>query len=148
LDQLVATLNELHSHKIDFHTKQLDTLNREYKTTVTMMDNLYLDKLKGKITDEHYDRFHESLRIQRDDINARLARLEHAEDNYYMTARYVLDLANKAYDLFMSSEVQEKRQLLTLVLSNIRVDHKNIVYDVQKPFDMIIKAHDSQSWRG
>ena len=31
-----------------------------------MMDNLYLDKLKGRITESEYDKFYTSLRDQAD----------------------------------------------------------------------------------
>jgi len=72
--------------------------------------------------------------------------LQEAEDNYYMTAKYLLELANRAYDLFMSSEVEERRQLLKLVLSNLRVEGKEVRYDAVKPFDTILSFADSQSW--
>ena len=81
-----------------------------------MMDNLYLDKLKGRITESEYDKFYTSLHDQVTDINIRLEQLQEAEDNYYITAKYVLDLVNRAYELFESSEVEEKRQLIKLVL--------------------------------
>ncbi len=45
-----------------------------------------------------------------------------------------------AYDLFLSSEVEEKRQLIKLILSNLKVEDGNVVYDVQKPFDLIVKC--------
>lgn len=72
--------------------------------------------------------------------------LQEAEDNYYMTAKYLLELANRAYDLFMSSEVEERRQLLKLVLSNLRVEGKEVRYDAVKPFDTILSFADSQLW--
>ena len=78
----------------------------------------------------------------------RLSQLQEAENNYYITAKYVLELTNKAYDLFISSEVEEKRQLLTLVLQNIKLDGEKIVYEAQKPFDMMINATQSLKWRG
>ena len=34
--------------------------------------------------------------------------------------RYVLELTKNAYDLFVRSEVEEKRQLIKLLLSNMR----------------------------
>ena len=37
--------------------------------------------------------------------------LQDAEDNYYLTAKHVLNLADRAYDLFMSSEVHERSRL-------------------------------------
>ncbi len=70
-----------------------------------MLDNLYLDKLTGRITESEYDRFYTSLRDQLTDLNIQLSQLQEAEDNYNITAKYVLDLANRAHDLFESSEV-------------------------------------------
>ena len=69
--------------------------------------------------------FTTSLRDQVTDITIRLEQLQEAEDNYYITAKYVLDLTNRAYDLFMSSEVEEKRQLIKLILSNLRIEGEN-----------------------
>ena len=52
-----------------------------------------------------------------------------------------------AYDLFLSSEVEEKRQLIKLVLSNLRIEDENVVYDVQKPFDLIVNCSEGLLWR-
>jgi hypothetical protein len=59
-------------------------------------------------------------------MDTRIAILQEAEDNYYITVKYLLELANRAYDLFKSSEVEERRQLIKLVLSNLRVEDKKI----------------------
>ncbi len=92
------------------------------------------------ITESDYDEFYTQLREQRDDVATRLEKLQEAEDNYCLTAKYVLNLADRAYDLFISSEVEEKRQLITLVLQDVKMDGKKIVYDVQKPFDLMIRS--------
>lgn len=52
-------------------------------------------------------------------MDTRLALFQEAEDNYYITAKYILDLASRAYDLFVSSEVEERRQLIKLILQNL-----------------------------
>ena len=111
-----------------------------------MMDNLYLDKLKGRITDDEYDKFFQSFHEQKADITTRLGMLQEAEDNYYITAKYLLELSNRAYELFKSSEVEERRQLIKLVLSNLRVEDKLVRYDAIKPFDTILNYADGQLW--
>jgi len=88
------------------------------------------------------------MRDQTAEMNIRLEKLQEAEDNYYVTAKYVLELVNRAHELFICSEVEEKRQLIKLVLSNVRVEGENVVWDVQKPFDLFLKATDSKRWRG
>jgi site-specific DNA recombinase len=148
IEQLTATLDNLHHDKIEFHNKEFDKLNREHKTTTKMLDNLYLDKLKGRITESEYDKFYQSLREQIDDVSIRLDQLQEAEDNYYMTAKYVLELTKHAYELFKSSEVEEKRHLIKLVLSNLRIEGENLLWDVQKPFDLIVNCSDRQLWSG
>ena len=72
--------------------------------------------------------------------------LQEAEDNYCITAEYVLKIANKAYELFKSSEVEERRQLIKLVLQNPKVEGKNVLFDLQKPFDTILKYADCKLW--
>lgn len=146
LEKVVGNLSNLHQDKMDFHNKQLDKLNEENKTITKMMDNLYLDKLKGRITDDEYDKFFQSFHEQKADITTRLGMLQEAEDNYYITAKYLLELSNRAYDLFKSSEVEERRQLIKLVLSNLRVEDKLVRYDAIKPFDTILNYADSQLW--
>jgi len=45
-------------------------------------------------------------------------------DEYYMTVNYLVELTKRAYELFVGSEVEEKRQLIKLVLSNLTLDYK------------------------
>jgi len=72
--------------------------------------------------------------------------LQEVEDNYYITAKYLLELANRAYELFESSEVEERRQLIKLVPQNLRVEGKKVRYDGIKPFDTILNYADNQLW--
>lgn len=146
--QILETLNEVHANKIEFHNSEFDKLTSEQKTTTRMMDNLYLDKLKGRITESEYDKFYTSFREQITDISVRLEKLQEAEDNYYMTSKHVLNLAGRAYDLFIGSEVEEKRQLVKLVLQNLRLDDEKLLWDAQSPFDLILNCSDRQQWRG
>src|SRR5688572_3909880 len=82
LRQIENILTEVHQNKIDFHNKQFDRLTKEQKDITKMMDTLYLDKLKGRITESDYDRFYQRFCEQRDDINTRLNSLQEAETNY------------------------------------------------------------------
>lgn len=146
LKQIIQTLSDLHQNKVEFHNAQYNELTKEQKTITTMLDNLYLDKLKGRITESEYDKFYQSLRDQVSEITIKLELLQDAEDNYYITSKYLLDLSSRAYDLFMSSEVEEKGQLVRLVLSNLQLKGENIVYEAHQPFDLLLKCSDRQLW--
>lgn len=147
VDELVQTLNEVNQEKETFYLKELDQATSEQKRITKMMDNLYMDKLQGSITESVYDKFYTQFKEQLSQIDARLTGLQAAEKDYYITAKYVLDLANRAYDLFESSEVEERRQLIKLVLSNLRIEGENVLWELQKPFDLISNCSDRQQWR-
>jgi hypothetical protein len=146
LEQIIDTLNQLHQNKVEFHNAHYDKLTQEHKKLTHMLDNLYFDKLKGRITEGEYDRFYQTSRDQATEADAQLRRLQEAEDNYYITSKYLLDLSSRAYELFAGSEVEEKRQLIKPVLSNLQLKAENIVYDVHKPFDLLIKCSDDKLW--
>jgi hypothetical protein len=59
-------------------------------------------------------------------------------------AKYLLELVNHVYDLFLSSELEERRQLVNLVLQNLKLDNKKLVYVAQKPFDMLLNCGDNK----
>ena len=147
IEQVLTTLETVHKDKVQFHQQHFTTLTKQQTDLNNMIQSLYFDKLKGRITEEQYDSYYGNLRSELDDVIGKLNRLQGAEDNYYLTAKYILDLANRAHSLFVSSEVDEKRQLVKLVLSNLRLDGKNLLYDAQKPFDMLLKNDDHLLWR-
>ena len=60
------------------------------------------------------------------DISDKIDRLGFADKKYYLASEYLLQLANRANDLFMSSEAAEKRQLLKLSLQNLRLEGKKV----------------------
>lgn len=98
--QIKETLDEVHKHKVEFQTKQFSELTNQQKSLTKMMNNLYLDKLKGKITESAYDKFYQSFRDQLAEVTLKLESLQYAEDNYFITIKYILDLTNRACDIF------------------------------------------------
>lgn len=146
LEQITDVLKATHESKVDFRDKQYKQLTEEHELYSKRLEKLYMDKLDGRITEDEYDRYFQSFRDKVASIDTQISVLQDAEDNYYITAKYLLELANRAYDLFISSEVEERRQLVKLVLSNLRVEGKEVRYDAIKPFDTIIDYADRQAW--
>ena len=51
-----------------------------------------------------------------------------------ITAKTVLDLSKRAKELFMSSKLGEKQQLLNFVFSNLKLDGKRLLVTLREPF--------------
>jgi hypothetical protein len=79
--------------------------------------------------------------------NARLDILQDPGDNYNLTVSYLLEIANRAHELFAGSKVDQKRKLLSLVLSNLRLSQKKLVFIVSEPFNAILISSDHPDMR-
>jgi len=53
---------------------------------------------------------------------------EKADQNFYITANMVMNLAARAREIFESSEVDEKRELLNLVFQNLKLEGKKMAH--------------------
>jgi len=146
LHRLVDKLREVHAHTTDFHTQKINEHVKEQRAITTKLEKMYIDKLDGKISDDMYDKLYRQFQEKLKDLERLLRELRAVDNDYYITASYVLDLASRLHDLFMSSEPEEKRHLINLLLPNPRLKGKSIVQDVRKPFDMIMECNDRQVW--
>lgn len=72
-------------------------------------------------------------------------KLHFADKEYYLTSEYLLKLIANASKIFESSN-EEKRQLLKLTLSNLRLEGKKVLYDWINPFDKIVNYTSRQAW--
>lgn len=79
-----------------------------------------------RINASEYDRHYSSFRSQLTNAQSRLIRLQDADDNYFISVTHLLEIANSAGDLFERSTIDEKRQLIKIVPSNLRIEGKEI----------------------
>ncbi len=93
-----------------------------------------------------YDKKLQEFRDKQDEIKNSMDRLQKADEEYYITATYILNLAKRAYDLFLSSEPDIKRQLLKLVLQNCEINNGSLRYTLNYPFSTIFKYTKSHNW--
>jgi len=146
LEELTESLKSVHQGKSEFREQHYNQLTKEKDMYAKRLENMYLDKLDGRITTDEYDKLYKEFRAKIEEVDSKLIGLQKAEDDYYLTATYLLQLANKAYDLFISSEIEQKRQLLKLTLQNPTLDGRLVRYIVQKPFDTILDCADNKLW--
>ena len=75
-----------------------------------------------------------------------MGKLQIADEEYYITSDYVLNLASRASELFESSEPQQKRLLLKETLQNLTLDGRLVRYNEIKPYDKIRLYASRQDW--
>jgi len=79
-------------------------------------------------------------------LDLKLKQHTEADEKFGITVNYLLNLASRAYQLFESSKIEQKRQLINFLLSNLRLKGKTLLYEVNKPFDSILNANKCSDW--
>lgn len=95
-------------------------------------------QLQWRITDEMYDRKLKEYKERQSAILTEMHIHSDADEEFYLTANMVLKLAQRALQIFKSSEVHEKRQFLNFLLQNCQLEGKNLTFSMRYPFDRIL----------
>ena len=134
VESISKMLRESHQGKVDYNKQIGQSLQEKYDKLERRIERMYEDFLDRKIDEDFFELKREDYRREQKNIRKRLDNLEGADDGYYITACYLLQLANKAPAILESSEVETKRQLIKLVLQNPVVNGVSFSATIRKPF--------------
>ena len=103
------------------------------------IEQAYLDKLDGKITEAFWAAKSSEWNQEEQQILIALDGLEQQSPERLLDGVRILELANKAYFLYLKQPPAEKAKLLRIVLSNCKIDSASVDPTYRKPFDLIFQ---------
>ena len=68
------------------------------------------------------------------------------ETEFEVSVTEVLDLAHHIVDLFKSSPIHVKREIISCVLADLQIKGKNLYFLYKKPFDLLVKGSNHLKW--
>ena len=142
IQEITEDLKKTHEAKNRFHEQSLTTLRKEYdqiENRISRMFDLRLDD--QSITKDMFNKKLKEYKEKQAEIREEMGRYDQADEKFYLTANMVLNLAQKAEQIFESSEVSEKRQLLSFLLQNIKLQGKKLLFELKTPFDRVLEAN-------
>ena len=86
------------------------------------------------------------LQAERRNVEVRLQRLTEADDGFNKSLSTIFALASKAHDLFKSSELEEKRRIITILFPNLEMSAEKLVFKSRKPFDVFLNLPQRPNW--
>jgi len=110
------------------------------------LEQAYLDKLDGKITEAFWETKSTEWNQEQESILMALQALQDQSPQGIVDGLRTLELANKAYFLYLRQPPAEKAKLLRIVLSNCKVDALSVYPTYRKPFDLIFMRAQTKEW--
>ena len=136
---IVAALKASQQDELAFHRQAVDDLNRELGKLRSRVSQAYEDKLDGKIDEQMWSDFQSRYKIQQETLERQISAHLAADRTYLQQGIQILELANRAYDLYLKQPHDERAKLLHFLLSNASLKDGNLCVTYRKPFDMLAK---------
>lgn len=86
------------------------------------------------------------LKKKEQDFLTELSEHSKADEEFLISSSYLLELSNRAYDLFMSSQPAQKNRLLKMVLANLQIKDGKLVPKLKNLFQGILDCNERQTW--
>ena len=138
--ELVQDLKQATKSENRFFTNTLQELRKEYDKIENRKSKLQDDKYDGSITNDFYDKKFKEYTEKQAKLMTEISKHDKANNQYYITANTILNLAKRAREIFENSEVPEQRQFLNYLLQNCQLKDKNLIYKLKTPYDTVLSA--------
>lgn len=141
---MISALKSGHADQKRYHNEMISTLQREYTKLQNRIDQMYVDKLDGKIEQSFHDQMNTEWRQEQSAVLRKMESHQTANTSYIDQGIRILELANRAWELYEKQEMHEKRRLLDFVCSNSTWADGKLLPNYRKPFDLIVEARKMQ----
>ena len=133
-------LQESHQDEVEYHNKSLEELNHRYEQIQKRLNALYDDKLDGNITPEFYEEKFKQYTEEKEEILASIEMQSSAQTKYFELGISILELSQRAKEIYQKAEIEEKRRLLKLIFSNFYLEEGKLKINYSKPFEVLANA--------
>ncbi len=125
--------------KAEFHRKAIEKLNAKYFKLQNRIDQIYLDKLDGEITESFYRKHVNQWREEQEHIQEQIRQHQKADENYIEEGIKLLEIAKNAYRFFKGKSKSERVELIRFILPDSKLHNGKIEPVFKPPFDVIWK---------
>jgi site-specific DNA recombinase len=137
LDWVTKALRQSHKDEKRFHDQAIARLQSEQTQLQNRIGAMYIDKLDGRISVAFFDRKAAEWRAEQERVAGAIQDHQQANRSYLDAGIKLLELANRAHELFRKQEPAEKRELLKFVVSNSTWKDGKLAISFRQPFDLI-----------
>jgi hypothetical protein len=98
-----------------------------------------ISEVQNTLTKDEFTKLKDKKRFELNEVHIRLANINKVDVTYVDSIAAILELTSRASDLFVRSNIDERRRFLKLIYSNLSLDGRLVRYNYLKPFEILAK---------
>lgn len=131
----------------EFHIQQIKELRQQYDRIQEKLTKIRMQFADEKIAVDDFNAISTQLKSEQYNIEEKLKGHTMADEKFSIAVSTVLSLADNALEYLKSSKVEQKREILNLVLSNLELNDGKLSYTVNSPFNLLLDSSNHNVWR-
>lgn len=135
----IEALKQSNFDEQEFHNDKIKQLNVECQKWRDRINQIYIDKLDGKISEEFWQEKHNTWTQELRGMHKIIEAYDKANEGYLQTGIHFLELSNRAYSLYIQQNSHEKAKMLKTLLSNCKLIDGIAHWEYRKPFNILAK---------
>jgi DNA invertase Pin-like site-specific DNA recombinase len=145
--KVMSDLKKLNADSQIMSDDLIKNLRFQYDDAKHRQSKLYDDfnSLGTRITKDFYEEKWKLYQNQMDMAKEKIDRVEKVGKDFYLTAGYIIQLAKHSSELFVRSELEDRKLLIKTTLSSITWDGENLLYDYIFPFNLLADVRKSKN---
>ncbi len=133
-------LRSSHGDEQRCHQEATQRLYKQHEMLQRRIDIAYEDRLDGRITADMFERKSSEWRSEQARVRRELERHESANQTYIEEGLALLEVANKAAEMYVGRTAEQKRRLLNFVLLNSTWTGEKLEVEWRQPFDLLVES--------
>ena len=151
-DDLIAKitdyLKKFFESEQEFYKQTHVNLRKELDQIQNRISRLVDAHLDGKIDGDIYEQKLNEYKSRQLEITSLMGAHVDADKTSLITVKTALDLAKRAKEIYESSKVEEKRQIMNFLFSNLEMRDKKAIITLRELFDKLVAVSDHPMCRG
>lgn len=143
----LAAVKDANKAKQESHNREVATLKKEHTDIQVKLDRLVDLLAEGVLPPDDYRVKREQYKARQHELVSLIHAYDDADNTFGSTMEKLMKVAMGAHKGFMSSNVEEKRELLNFVFSNLTLKGETLCYSYNFPFDRFQNMDDCFKWR-
>lgn len=134
-------LKESHKDEIDYHSSSFGELSKKHGILKNRLDNIYTDKLDGKITEADYERRFEEYSKELKQVDKKLNGLSNSTLKFFELSNNFYEASQHAREIYKRAKtIEKKRSLIKLIFRNLTLNEGVLSIEYTEEYQILYEA--------
>ena len=134
---VTKALKHVHAEEIGKQGKVIEGLRNHHNRLRQRKDMLYNDRLDSRISEQEYDSKASKIDKEQKGVERAMSVQQSGERTYYELAEAILELSQRASEIFVEAKPTKQKRLLSLICQEIYVEDGKLHLNFTEEFRML-----------